>query len=236
MIEKLIKVSDYLVEQGLAEESCDIDKLIVLAAAKKPDFSYRMPTCGKKDQDKLQKQINKLSPKVKEKTDALIEEIGLQDLCRLLHALRRWYSFNTWSVAKHIVNHRKALGKIMDFKLPVGNLWRGFRLPRNEELAQTIEEGQIIDLPVSRNGECSSWTVSRKAANLFSGASKDKLGIVVCLHSTKNAKAFIAPPAYTESWFEDLYKGTMGAAFRYKEGEYAIQGTPLKVKVVAVKK
>ena len=93
-----------------------------------------------------------------------------------------------------------------------------------------------MNLKVTRNGGCSSWTMDRKKANAFSGASKRNIGIVVKLLGADTAKAFIAPPHKTAGWFNALYEKAMGRSFRFKEREYAICGSPIRVEVVAVKR
>lgn len=199
-------------------------------------MSYLMPSCSKKDQKAILDAIEKMFGISKGMAQQFVDDLGHEQACRVLHGMRRWYSNQTWAVARHIIEARPKLLTAMrlDPQDAVG-AYRGFKVDVTSPLARTAV-GDILRLPVSRNGGCSSWTLERHKANLFSGAGSGKIGLVVQLHSGTNCTPFIAPPSRSQGWFNDLYKATMGESFRFKEEEYAIQGSPLEVKVVAVKR
>jgi hypothetical protein len=197
--------------------------------------SYRMPSCNCADQDRILDAIERLRGDGRTAADELVDEIGPKEVCLLLHAMRRWYSFNTWNAAKKIVPHREVLDDLaMDLEPPIG-AWRGFKVDRNSELADA-EPGDVFQLAVERNGGCSSWTLQEKFAHRFSGASAGKVGLVVRLYEGRGAIPFIAPPCRTEPWFDRMYEITQGRSFRFNEQEYAIYGKRLTVEVARVKR
>lgn len=197
--------------------------------------NYRMPTCNRRDTQKI---IDVVIDDFRGKTMTTVVDfacdIGPTNLCRVLHAMRRWYSYNTWNAAKKILPFRAQLEDAMDLSAPIG-AFRGFKVDKNSPMA-ALEEGEVISLPVTRNGGCTSWTLERGMADRFSGASKGKTGLVVKLVSERGVEAFIAPPSHSEPWFNKLYENTMGRSFRFNEQEYAIYGKRLTVEVVRVKR
>lgn len=203
-----------------------------------------MPLCNSKDIQQIMNVINNdLKPLDREKALKFAEKVTSKALCQILHSFRRWYSSNSYSSAKYLLKYHEDLKSVMDLSPPIGT-YRGFKVFRNSELTN-VKIGDIIKIPVIRNGGCASFTGKRKIANRFSGKSKDKIGLVIKLHSSKNVKTFIVPPRKTVSWFNNLYEATMGKSFRLNEEEYAIctanNGPPDKnsyiiCKVVDVKK
>jgi len=119
----------------------------------------------------------------------------------------------------------------MDLSPPIG-AYRGFKYPKhlNECVA-----GDKVRIPVTRNGGCSSWTGHEYLANKFSGATKDKNGIIVKLDRGGNVTTFIAPPEKSEDWFNRLYAFTMGTSHRHSECEYAIHCPKVWATVVRIK-
>lgn len=203
-----------------------------------------MPLCNQKDIQQILDVINnELSPADKEKALKFVEKISAKGVCQVLHSLRRWLSSNSYSSAKYLLKYHEALKSAMNLSPPL-NTYRGFKVSRDSELAN-VQKGDIIDLPVTRNGGCASFTGKRKIANRFSGKSKDKVGLIIKLYSPINVKTFIAPPSKSQKWFNNLYRETMGKSFRHNEEEYAIcvanNGPPdknsfMRVKIVEVKK
>lgn len=206
--------------------------------------SHRMPLCNNKDIQQIMDVINNdLKSSDKEKALKFAEKITPKALCQVLHSFRRWYSSNSYSSAKYLLKHHDDLKSVMNLSPPIGT-YRGFKVFRDSELAN-VKIGDVIKIPITRNGGCASFTGKRKIANRFSGKSKEKVGLVIKLHSSKNVKTFIVPPRKTVTWFNNLYEATMGKSFRLNEEEYAIctanNGPPDKnsymiCKVVDVKK
>lgn len=197
---------------------------------------WHMPSCNKKDIEFILERVRRLRPSDQREVQKLIAQIGAKELCRILHAMRRWYSYNTGNAAWKIIAHRKALSAAMDLRpRSVVGAFRGFKVAKNDPIARK-RVGDIFSLPVTRNGGCSSWTLDRKRANNFSGASKGKVGIVIRLAKPTNVVPFIAPPKCSKAWFNRLYEATMGQSFRLKENEYAVCGRKLWVQIVAIKK
>jgi len=191
-----------------------------------------MPGCTK-DQ---QREITEVFHSLNVYEEDFIARVGSQkDLCILLHSLRRWYTGSGSAATRRISKYLPALATVMDLSPPVNRAYRGFKVPRDSELA-LANVGDIIKLNVTRNKGISSWTTDRAITNRFSGKSKDRVGIIIKLKKPDNVKVLIAPPAYTKPWFDDLYGKTMGKSFRYKEHEYVLSGSPFYVEVVAVKK
>lgn len=202
------------------------------AVTKKP---YRMPSCSCKDQEPILDVIDSMRGSSRESAEEFLDIVGPKNLCLILHSMRRWYSFQMWNSAKKIIPHRDVLDEYaMDLQPPLG-VFRGFKVDRDNPIAE-FEPGDVFTLPVKRNGGCTSWTHTEKYAHRFSGASKNKIGIVVKLVDLSGVKPFIAPPAYSEDWFNRLYEKTMGRSFRFKEQEYAIYGKRLIVEVVKIKR
>jgi len=197
--------------------------------------SYLMPACTTCETGAILDGILSLRGDAKLQAAQMASQMGPRELCLALHAMRRWYSYNTWNSAKKILPHTDALSLGMDLapKAAVG-AYRGFHVDRDSPLLD-LDEGDVIALPVERNNGCSSWTLSRDKANLFSGASKKSAGIVIRLVDAKGVQPFIAPPCRSEPWFNQLYERTMNRSFRFKEEEYAIFGRKLRVEIVAIK-
>ncbi len=203
--------------------------------------SYRMPPCSSTgcptEVGSMLDGIFDLPPRARGPALALAADIGATELCTVLHAMRRWYSYNCWNNAKKILPHAGALSPGMDLdpRRAVG-AYRGFRVPKGSSFVTDFEEGDVLSLPVERNGGCSSWTMSRAKANLFSGSAKTYSGIVIQLEDARGVRPFIAPPSHSESWFNELYARTMNRAYRFSEEEYAIYGKKLTVRIVAIKR
>ena len=197
--------------------------------------NYRMPSCNGCETNDVMSVVHSLRGTAKRDALQMVEEIGERELCLVLHAMRRWYSYNTWNAAKKIIPHMDALARGMNLDPDdVVGAYRGFRVPRDHHILD-FEEGDVISLPVVRNGGCSSWTLSREKANLFSGASREQAGIVIRLAESRNVEPFIAPPSRSENWFNQLYERSMNRSFRFNEEEYAIYGTKLICEIVAIK-
>lgn len=195
---------------------------------------HLMPRCTARDVRKITAAIEAMRGARRSSARAFAAEVTPRGLCEILHAMRRWYSFNTGAMARRILKHHAALSKVMDLGLPVG-AWRGFHLPRTRD-CPALRAGREGDLPVTRNGACSSWTADRARADQFSGASRRNVGVVVELLGGDDARAFIAPVSHTEPWFNDLYAAAIGRSFRWKEEEFAIHAEWLRVRIDAVKR
>ena len=195
---------------------------------------YRMPSPTRAEVQKIVDAVESLPPRHRRQAVALMNEMGPKQLCLCLHGMRRWYSGQT--AKKHILRNRDALlsAKAMDLRPPIG-AYRGFKVDKRDRIA-SMDEGDVVRLPVTRNHGVSSWTASRQAANRFSGASKGKVGVVVKCRGPKSAKTFIAPPKKSAAWFNALYDETMGRAFRHTEDEFTIQAPAVEAEIVALKR
>lgn len=196
--------------------------------------SHLFPKCNKNDVTDIMKVVNTFRGENYKNIMRFIDEVTPQGLCIILHSLRRWYSSQSAGSAYKILRYHNALSKVMDYSAPIG-IYRGFKVKKDNPILENIKKGDIIKIPVTRNGSNSSWAETIKVANKFSGSNKEKTGIVIKLVSNKNVKVFIAPPYKTKKWFNLLYEKTMGRSFRFKEKEYGINGTPLEVQIVKVK-
>lgn len=197
--------------------------------------SYRMPRCVCSDQRPFLDTIHAMRGDGRACAEAFLHKLGPQQLCVVIHAMRRWYSFQTYNAAKKILPYRRTLGRMaMDLDPPLG-AYRGFKVDDHDPIAE-LQPGDVFSLSVRRNGGCSSWTMTEKFAHRFSGASRGKVGIIVRLADGRGAKPFIAPPSRTEGWFNRLYRSTMGSSFRFNEQEYAIYGKRLVVEVHRIKR
>lgn len=192
-----------------------------------------MPTCGLRDQQHITDVIRTFRGVTRDECERLLVDLGPRDLCQVLHGMRRWYTANTFVNAEKILPHVRALARAMDLDPPVG-AYRGFKVDARDLLAR-VEVGQVISIRVERNGGCSSWTLSRKIADRFSGSPKGKVGLVVRLLNGKNVQTFIAPPERCAPWFNKLYARTMGTSHRHNEREFAIYAPKIEVEVVKVK-
>lgn len=199
-----------------------------------------MPPCNKAQQQEIIDAVARLRGAGRQAAEDLLDDMGAEELCRVLHAMRRWYSYNCWNAAKKILPHRKKLTAAMDLDPEdVVGVYRGIRVPQNHELAEVDPRDEVklsMDRGGDRNGGCSSWTLQRKFANRFSGKQPGKVGLVVRIVDPLGSKPFIAPPSRSAPWFNTLYKATMGESFRFNEMEYALQGKWQLVEVVAVKR
>ena len=194
-----------------------------------------MPSCNAAHQQEILDAIAALRGAQRKAAEALVEEMGPKDLCVVLHAMRRWYSYNCWNAAKKIIPHRAALSEAMGLDPPIG-VYRGFKVAAGSPLLDGLDEGDTIKLPVTRNGGCTSWTGRRDIANRFSGGGKGKVGLVVRLVGDKGLKPFIAPPEASRPFWNKLYETTMGTSFRNNEVEYAIYGRRIEVEILAIKR
>ncbi len=193
-----------------------------------------MPSCGTEDQQKILDAITRMSGEDRKHCERLAESMGgIKELCTVLHAMRRWYTNQTWNVAKKVIDHIDSLSLAMDTSPPVG-AFRGFKVDTGNRYANW-HVGQVVTIPVTRNGGCSSWTMGRDLANRFSGSPTGKVGLVVQLVGAESVKTFIAPPERCRPWFNKLYAATMGTSHRHNEREYAIYAPKIRVKVIAVK-
>ena len=196
---------------------------------------HRMPALTRAVVQKITEAVEELSSNHRKYAKQFIRHSSEKELTEILHAMRRWYSCQTGPIARRILKHKDLLSLAMDLSFPKG-AFRGFKVDVDSSIA-SMSEGDRMSLPVTRNGACSSWTLSRELANRFSGASTGKVGVVIELvGGRKHADVFIAPPSLTEPWFDALYTATMGTSFRYKEHEVAIHGSPLKVRINQLKR
>lgn len=193
-----------------------------------------MPLCSVNDQQKILDVIASLHIADRRPSEKLVEQMGADELCRVLHAIRRWYTSNAWSAAEKVLKHVDVLEKGMDLRPPIG-AYRGLKVDVKDPLAR-LQEGETVTIPVKRNGGCSSWTLGRALADRFSGSPKGKVGIVVRLVSGEGVQAFIAPPERCEGWWNRLYAKTMGTSHRRSEREYAICASKIRAEVVRVKR
>lgn len=196
-----------------------------------------MPCCGPKDQAPILAAVETMPATHRRQARAFVARIGTRGVCELLHSMRRWYA-NGWNahVAKRILKHRDAIVRHGAMRLdpPVG-AHRGFKVDASSDLAE-LKAGDGATLPVTRNGGASSWTESREVASSYAGASKGKVGVVVRLASGAGVKTLIAPPDRSASWFNELYRATMGKAWRDSQSEYVLLAPKVKVDVVDVKR
>ncbi len=198
--------------------------------------SRLMPRITRAEIDKVENAVAGLRGQGRARARELMEDMTPAGLCTTLHAMRRWYSYNCWNNAKKILPYRDMLGvDAMKMRAPVG-AFRGFKVSKTSELLDGLDEGDVIDLPVERNGGCSSWTEDRDIANRFSGASQGKVGLVIQLAHKRGVTPFIAPPKATSAWFNNLYAATMGRSFRFNEEEWAIHAPVMRVRIVAIKR
>lgn len=167
-----------------------------------------MPACNAKDQQKILTAIEALRGSDRAAAERLVNTVGVADLCRALHGMRRWYTYNCWNAAKKVLPHTSALASGMGLSAPIG-AYRGFKVDVKDRLAR-LREGDVVTIPVTRNGGCSSWPLGRDLANRFSGSPKGKVGLVIQLVDGDGVQAFLAPPEHCEPWFNKLYASTMG--------------------------
>ena len=194
-----------------------------------------MPSCNKMDVQQIMDVIESFSGKRKIQAMEFANAMGHKELCTVLHSMRRWYGAGWgWNSAKKILRNRKILMSVMDLSAPIG-VYRGYKVDRDSEYSK-FSKGDVIHLPVERNNGCSSWTSEIEMTNKFSGSSKKKIGIIVKLIGGKNIETFLAPPAYSVPWFNDLYKMTMGESHRFTEGEFAMHSGELDAEIVRIKK
>lgn len=194
-----------------------------------------MASCTISQADKIMEVVRSFRGKNRCQAEEFAERLSPKGLCLTLHAMRRWYSGWDRHNAKKLLEHRDILKSVMDLEPNFEyGLYRGFKVVRGTDLAQ-LSPGDTITLPVTRNGGASSWTTKPKLANRFSGPSKSRVGLIVKLVGGREIKPFIAPPQYSVSWFNDLYKKTMGESFRFKEYEFAIWSKTIDVEIIRVK-
>lgn len=131
-----------------------------------------MPLCSVNDQQKILDVIASLHIADRRPSEKLVEQMGADELCRVLHAIRRWYTSNAWSAAEKVLKHVDVLEKGMDLRPPIG-AYRGLKVDVKDPLAR-LQEGETVTIPVKRNGGCSSWTLGRALADRFSGSPKGR--------------------------------------------------------------
>lgn len=203
--------------------------------------NYRMSKCTKKDIQTIMDEVENLSPKEKIEAMKFIDLVSEKGMCKILHAIRRYLMGGS---ATHILmEYSKYLKYIFNTTLPK-NLYRGFKIYRNpkhqdslrDSAIQNVNEGDIVELDVIRNGGIASFTEDLKIANRFSGKSKEKMGIIIKLLEAKNKIILIAPPHASKTWFNKLYAATMGKSFRENEVEWLLWAPRIKVKIMKIKK
>lgn len=210
------------------------DELVKIATATKDKNTHRMPPLTKAVVGKVEAGLQSLDPVHRKPAEELRDAIGAKALTAVLHHMRRWYSNQTGPNAKQVLARHDALAKAMQLDtLP--DLYRGFKLDNKSPLLQGLKEGDSITIPVTRNQGFSSWTVHRDIANKFSGASRGKTGLVIKLQGGEAIKPVIAPPEFSQPWFNALYEQTMGPHFRKKEGEYVLQSPQVTAEIIAIK-
>lgn len=74
-----------------------------------------MPSCKISDVAEITEAIELMRGKSRAKARTFMNEMSPRELCRSLHAMRRWYKSNTGAVAKILLNNRE-------------NLWIGMNL------------------------------------------------------------------------------------------------------------
>ncbi len=194
-----------------------------------------MPACNKRDQTRIVDTIRTFRGANRRGAEGFLDELGPKALCRVLHSMRRWYTSHNGHQAVALLTHHEALKKAMTLTPPVGAV-RGFKVSNDNPLSD-VEEGDVIDLEVTRNSACSSWTLGDTLPNRFSGASRGKTGLIVeLLRSRDEIDTFIAPPERSKQWFNHLYAKTMGTSYRDNEREFAICAPTVRVEVVRVKR
>lgn len=195
----------------------------------------RMPACNKEQIDQIMNVVHSFHGKNRLQAEEFANLMGHKRLCIILHAMRRWHGAGWgWNSAKKILGAKDVLFRVMDLDPPYGS-YRGFKVDRDSEYSE-LKIGDTATIPVTRNRGCSSWTTKRDLANKFSGATKEKVGLVVKFLGGKDVETFLAPPSHSVGWFNDLYKRTMGESHRFSEHEFAICSKDIKVEIVAVKR
>ncbi len=212
-----------------------LNELSKIGMAMKIKSNDRMPPRTKANIEQLVGQVHSWDSPHRDEAVKFMEEATPAGLFDMLHGMRRWYSGQT--MARKLLDKRDSLSSVMklDPKDAVGS-FRGFKVPKDSSLATSVEVGQQLTLPVTRNHGFSSWTTSQDAANKFSGAGKGKIGLVVKLVDAHGITPVLAPPSHTEPWFNELYSKVIGSSFRPKEGEYLVAAPSVKVEVVRVKR
>jgi len=156
------------------------------------------------------------------------------DLFEILHSIRRWYSGQT--MARALRSYRDDLRGVMRLEpRDVIGVYRGFKVPKNDPLAQS-KPGDRHTIRVTRNHGFSSWSLTEAPTHRFSGASPGKVGLVVRLVASKGVEPVLAPPERTASWFNSLYEEAIGRSFRPTEQEYLIYAPRVTVEIVRVKR
>lgn len=202
---------------------------------RKKDLPWGMPTITKPVTDHVEASIAVLPSKQRAEAVRFRDRVGIKDLTKILHATRRWYASNSGVLANKLADHRDELGTIMQLdRIPT--IYRGFKLKRGDELLDRFEEGRTVTIPMPRNNGYSSWTIHRDKANMFSGATKSMVGLVVRANHGARFQAVLAPPEHTAEWFNALYREAMAGGFRDTEGEYVLFAPTMKMDVIAVKR
>lgn len=161
------------------------------------------------------------------------EDVGPDQLFELLHAIRRWYSGQT--MARIIHAQRDVLRQVMAIEPDDAlGLYRGFKVDV-DQVPDDLEEGDLFDIPVTRNHGFSSWSTSRDVVDRFSGGGRGKVGVVVRLAYSDGITPVLAPPEATEAWFNALYERVIGSSFRPTEGEYLLHGTMYTGEIIRLK-
>lgn len=205
-----------------------------LKAAAKIKSNDRMPARSKKNVDAMRAQLESWDSPHKEDAMKFLNEVTPGTLFEMLHSARRWYSGQ--SMGGTLVKNQEHFAKAMklDPESAIG-VYRGFKVDKDSPLA-ALSPGDKITIPVTRNGGLSSWSVSEAATNKFSGASKDKVGLIVKLVGGKDLKPVLAPPEHTEPWFNEMYSHLIGKSWRPTEGEYLVHSPEVNIEIVKVKR
>lgn len=193
-----------------------------------------MPALSKKNISAMMDELTSWKSKHKFEALEFANHLGHLELFELLHSMRRWYSGQTkqWT----ILSYRDELMNVMELEPEdVLGIYRGIRVPRDNLLAD-VNVGDEIYIENKRNNEFSAWSVEKEPTNRFSGKSKENVGLIFQLISTENVVPVFAPPTHTDEWFNKMYERLIGKSFRPTEGEYLLFGSPLKVRIVEVKR
>jgi len=194
----------------------------------------RMPPRTRANIEHLTECVRTLPKAHREEAERFQQQVTSVGLFEILHSMRRWYSGQT--MARRLLAYRDHLRQIMALEpSDVVGVFRGFHVPRDSKLAAVLP-GKMITMPVTRNHGFSSWSMLEAPVHRFSGASRDRVGLVVRLVDGHDVKPVLAPPQRTAGWFNRLYACYVGTSFRKGEAEYLIAAPRLRVEVVRVKK
>jgi hypothetical protein len=194
----------------------------------------RMPARTRANIEHFTDCIRTLPKPHREEAERFQQQVTPVGLFEILHSMRRWYSGQT--MARRLLAYRDHLRQVMDLEpSDAVGVFRGFHAPRDSRLAGVLP-GQTITLPVTRNHGFSSWSTAEAPVHRFSGASRDRVGLVVRLADERGVTPVLAPPERTVGWFNRLYERCVGTSFRKGEREYLLAAPRVRVEVVRVKR